>query len=61
MEEEGEEEGSSSDLLHPLSSFRAIGRRIEATRRLREFMSTGLRSALWKRLLFSPSLSQDSL
>lgn len=31
MEEEGEEEGSSSDLLHPLSSFRAIGRRIEAT------------------------------
>lgn len=23
----------------------------------REFMSTGLRSALWKRLLFSPSLS----
>lgn len=30
-EEEREEEGSSSDLLHPLSSFRAIGRRIEAT------------------------------
>lgn len=32
--EEREEEGSSSDLLHPLSSFRAIGRRIEATTRI---------------------------
>lgn len=32
--EEREEEGSSSDLLHPLSSFRAIGRWIEATTRI---------------------------